>query len=87
MKVISVCAFAVGLAVGILAVKPGLANVSGPVSHGSEKAEGHGFSALIFSKTAGFRHDSIPAGIAAIEALGAEHDFDVTSTEGCVRVQ
>lgn len=81
MKVILVCAFAVGLAVGILAVKPGLANVSGPVSHGSEKAEGHGFSALIFSKTAGFRHDSIPAGIAAIEALGAEHDFDVTSTE------
>ena len=26
---------------------------------------------LVFSKTAGFRHDSIPAGIAAIQALGA----------------
>nr|WP_211239716.1 ThuA domain-containing protein [Jiangella gansuensis] len=43
---------------------------------------GHGgYSVLVFSKTAGFRHDSIPAGIAAIEQLGAEHDFDVTATE------
>ncbi|PZF82474.1 PKD domain-containing protein [Jiangella anatolica] len=43
---------------------------------------GHGgYSVLVFSKTAGFRHDSIPAGIAAIQQLGAEHDFDVTATE------
>ena len=28
------------------------------------------FRALVFSKTAGFRHDSIPAGIAAIQAAG-----------------
>ncbi|RIQ12963.1 DUF1349 domain-containing protein [Jiangella rhizosphaerae] len=43
---------------------------------------GHGgYSILVFSKTAGFRHDSIPAGIAAIQQLGAEHDFDVTATE------
>jgi type 1 glutamine amidotransferase len=32
---------------------------------------------LVFSKTAGFRHDSIPAGIAAIREMG----FDVTATE------
>jgi type 1 glutamine amidotransferase len=39
------------------------------------------FDALVFSKTAAFRHDSIPAGVAAIEALGAEHGFTVTATE------
>jgi len=39
------------------------------------------FSALVFSKTAGFRHDSIPAGIAAIQGLGRDHHFDVVATE------
>ncbi len=36
---------------------------------------------LVFSKTAGFRHDSIPEGIAAIEELGAENGFSVDATE------
>jgi type 1 glutamine amidotransferase len=36
---------------------------------------------LVFSKTAGFRHDSIPAGIAAIRELGRARGFSVTSTE------
>jgi type 1 glutamine amidotransferase len=40
---------------------------------------------LVFSKTTGFRHDSIPQGIAAIEALGAEHGFAVDSTEDAAR--
>jgi type 1 glutamine amidotransferase len=40
---------------------------------------------LVFSKTTGFRHDSIPLGIAAIEALGAEHGFAVDSTEEAAR--
>ncbi|MGJ7442608.1 ThuA domain-containing protein [Aquipuribacter sp. MA13-6] len=39
------------------------------------------FDVLVFSKTAGFRHASIPSGIAAIEALGTEHNFSVTATE------
>jgi cytochrome c len=39
------------------------------------------FRALVFSKTAGFRHDSIPAGIAAIQQLGAQHGFQVDATE------
>jgi PKD repeat protein/glucose/arabinose dehydrogenase len=39
------------------------------------------FRALVFSKTAAFRHGSIPAGIAAIKQLGAEHDFTVDTTE------
>ena len=39
------------------------------------------FKALVFSKTAGFRHDAIPAGIAAVEKLGLENNFDVDTTE------
>ena len=39
------------------------------------------FDVLVFSKTAGFRHDSIPAGITAIQQLGAANDFTVTATE------
>jgi len=39
------------------------------------------FKALAFSKTTGFRHDSIPQGIDAIAKLGAEHRFAVDSTE------
>ncbi|MBS1916449.1 MAG: ThuA domain-containing protein [Bacteroidetes bacterium] len=36
---------------------------------------------LIFSKTNGFRHSSIPVGIAAIKKLGAENGFAVEATE------
>lgn len=35
---------------------------------------------LIFSKTAGFYHESIPDGIAAIMKLGAENGFEVDTT-------
>lgn len=36
---------------------------------------------LVFSKTAGFRHESIEAGIEAIKKLGAGHGFAVETTE------
>jgi len=36
---------------------------------------------LVFSKTAAFRHDSIPQGIAAIEAIGAANNLTVDKTE------
>ncbi|QNK64281.1 ThuA domain-containing protein [Pedobacter sp. PAMC26386] len=36
---------------------------------------------LVFSKTAGFRHSSIPNGKAAILKLGKEHGFEVDTTE------
>nr|WP_233580918.1 family 16 glycoside hydrolase [Streptomyces triticirhizae] len=39
------------------------------------------FDVLVFSKTAGFRHDSIEAGIQTITELGAANDFTVTATE------
>ncbi len=35
---------------------------------------------LVFSKTAGFHHSSIPAGIAAIQQLGKENGFAVDTT-------
>jgi PKD repeat protein/plastocyanin len=39
------------------------------------------FRALVFSRTTGFRHASIPAGIAAIKQLGTDHNFQVDATE------
>jgi type 1 glutamine amidotransferase len=36
---------------------------------------------LVFSKTTGFRHDSIPLAIAAIQKLGKDHGFQVDATE------
>jgi cytochrome c len=36
---------------------------------------------LVFSKTAGFRHDSIPDGIAMIQQLGSENHFAVDASE------
>ncbi|MEU0560194.1 ThuA domain-containing protein [Dactylosporangium maewongense] len=39
------------------------------------------FKVLVFSKTTGFRHDSIPAGVQAIRDLGAADNFTVDATE------
>lgn len=41
----------------------------------------NGARILVFSKTAGWRHDSIPAGIAAFEKLAKEEQFSVVATE------
>ncbi|MEU6805904.1 ThuA domain-containing protein [Streptomyces neyagawaensis] len=45
-------------------------------AHGSAPAR-----VLVFSKTAGFRHDSIAEGITAVRELGAAHGFRVDATE------
>jgi type 1 glutamine amidotransferase len=47
----------------------------------SSAAASPAFSILVFSKTAGFRHDSIPAGIAAVQALGRQVGFAVDASE------
>ncbi|MGH2824950.1 MAG: ThuA domain-containing protein [Thermoleophilaceae bacterium] len=39
------------------------------------------FRALLFTKTAAFRHDSIPAGVAAVQELAAANNFTVDHTE------
>ncbi|WP_433509296.1 ThuA domain-containing protein [Nonomuraea sp. CA-143628] len=44
-------------------------------------AQSAAFKVLVFSKTAAFRHDSIPNGIQAIRDLGAANDFTVDATE------
>ncbi|MCW8384550.1 ThuA domain-containing protein [Streptomyces justiciae] len=52
--------------------------VSGPAaSQGGDD----GKRVLVFSKTAGFRHDSIPEGIAAVRQLGETNGFTVDATE------
>src|SRR3954454_19325792 len=40
---------------------------------------------LVFSKTAAFRHDSIPQGIAAIQTLGTQNGFPVDATEDATK--
>ncbi|MEW9508790.1 ThuA domain-containing protein [Streptomyces bacillaris] len=40
---------------------------------------------LVFSKTAGFRHDSIPAGIAALKEIGKDTNITVDSTESAAQ--
>jgi type 1 glutamine amidotransferase len=39
------------------------------------------YRVLVFTRTAGFRHDSIPDGVAAIAAMGAEQGFAIDHTE------
>jgi type 1 glutamine amidotransferase len=57
------------------------AGLAVPAGSGAAAAGHPRFSALVFSKTAAFRHDSIPAGVAAIRELGARHRFAVDATE------
>ena len=52
----------------------------------SNGADGDGavagpFHVLLFSRTTGFRHDSIPAAIAALTELGAANGYTVEATE------
>src|SRR4051794_16057334 len=44
-------------------------------------AAGDQFDALVFSKTAAFRHANIPDATAAIQQLGVDNNFTVTVTE------
>ncbi|WP_218011161.1 ThuA domain-containing protein [Herbidospora mongoliensis] len=44
-------------------------------------AQAAAFKVLVFSKTAGFRHDSIAVGTQAIRDIGSANDFTVDSTE------
>jgi type 1 glutamine amidotransferase len=61
-----------GLAVALSIFATGVAH--------AESAE-PAFSVLLFSKTAGYRHDSISYGIAAIRALGEQNNFRIDASE------
>src|SRR5690606_22709557 len=47
----------------------------------AEKADKPDHQVLIFSKTEGYRHDSIPVAIQAISDLAHEHHFQAEATE------
>ncbi|MDV6011313.1 ThuA domain-containing protein [Haloechinothrix sp. LS1_15] len=66
---------------GAFALALPLLAVSGGTAAGAVRGRGARFRVLVFSRTTGFRHASIPDGIAAIEELGAEHGFGVDATE------
>ncbi|MDF2264084.1 ThuA domain-containing protein [Streptomyces coacervatus] len=65
------------LATAVVGAALVLGCVSGPaVSHSAE-----GKRVLVFSKTAGFRHDSIPDGVEAVKQLGESSGFAVDAAE------
>ncbi|MFC4111290.1 ThuA domain-containing protein [Nonomuraea zeae] len=64
------------LATLICAISPPAASAAGAAG-----ATAAAYQVLVFSKTAGFRHDSIPAGVEAVRSLGAAGGFTVTATE------
>ncbi|WP_229377671.1 ThuA domain-containing protein [Streptomyces sp. VRA16 Mangrove soil] len=57
-----------------------IGGVTAPASSSPQGAEARD-RVLVFSKTAGFRHDSIPDGIAALKELGASSRLTVDTTE------
>ena len=54
---------------------------AGDGAGGSAAAAPQRFRVLVFSKTTGYRHRSIPVAVAAIRRLGREHGFGVDHTE------
>jgi len=62
-----------GLGPGLLSARVGASADAQPVAAR--------YRVLVFSRTAGFRHDSIPDAIAAVRALGDQNGFLVDATE------
>lgn len=48
---------------------------------GYERFGNDTYQILVFSRTAGYRHDSIPHGVSVLSRLGPAHDFEATATE------
>jgi cytochrome c len=69
-------ALCTGLGAGMTSATAQSAGTSPETAESAETA-----SVLVFSKTAGYRHGSIPTGIAAIEELGDQNGFTVEATE------
>src|SRR5690554_7127351 len=55
--------------------------IAGIVCIHSATAQAQQFRALIFSKTQGFRHQSVPDGVVALKKLASKHRFQVYATE------
>lgn len=52
-----------------------------PVSPGPYAPRSGSFRMLVYSRTAGYRHDSIPQGKAMLREIAAEQAFEITETE------
>jgi type 1 glutamine amidotransferase len=52
-----------------------------PQNPGGPSTVSPAFAILVFSRTEGFRHDSIPAGITAIRQQGSARGFSIDATE------
>jgi uncharacterized protein len=61
------------------------ATVLGTVAPASAQDGGDGFEVLVYTRTTGFRHASIPFGIQMVEQLGADNGFEVEATEDPTR--
>jgi type 1 glutamine amidotransferase len=70
------------LHIGLAALAPGLGllALNAPGAARAQPADAR-YRVLAFSRTTGFRHDSIPDAIAAIRALGAQRGFLTDATE------
>ena len=89
----STCALAAGVALlataacsanssrGTDTVVPAASAAASPNAACALPAAPAGSRVLVFSRTKGFRHASIPDGVAAVQALGAAHGFAVEATE------
>ncbi len=69
------------LVVAILLGCIGVMSVGAVTAQAQQTQREPRFRVLVFSKTAGFRHTSIPDGIAAIWRLGEQNNFAVDASE------
>ncbi len=75
-------AWALTLLLGLLALVAGLSTYAGSPSVATAQGEEGRYSALVFSRTTGFRHTAaIAAGHDALDEMAAAEDFDVVHSE------
>ncbi len=70
-----------GWMTGVLIVVAAACGMSSQSPPGAPSPVPPTFSILVYSRTEGFRHDSIPAGIAAIQQQGRQRGFSVEASE------
>ncbi len=78
------CCFVMMALLGLAACKSSKNHSSGAdkdTGSASGVIAGAGKKLLVFSATRGFRHESIPDGIAAIKAMGVRNHWEVVATE------
>jgi type 1 glutamine amidotransferase len=66
---------------GRLGVQPAGDDLAAASPQSSRTPQEDPWRVLVFSRTAGFRHDSIPAGIECVRRIGADKGFQVDATE------